>query len=73
MTKPNIFAPRGKLAPKMERRHYVYIAEIIQELEISAKQRKKLALDFAAKLMRTNNNFKYSKFVEYATAKSELN
>ena len=56
--------------PKMAKRHYRYIAEIIQDLNISARQRKRLAVDFAAALAHTNPQFKYSTFVEYATKES---
>lgn len=56
-------------APKMERRHLNYIAEIIQDMEISAKQRHKVAVIFACKLAKTNARFKYDRFIERATAK----
>ena len=59
-------------APKMGRRHYIYIAEIIQELDIPEKRRKIIAEKFAGALMHTNNAFKYQRFVDYATKKPTL-
>lgn len=64
--------PLWPLAPSMARRHYNYIAEAIQELDVSDKVRKKIAYHFAGRLMRTNNRFKYDKFVAYATQKPTL-
>ena len=58
---------------KMERRHFRYIAEILQELEISKRQRLRIAVVFAAKLAHTSTNFKYQTFIEYAMKPTRTN
>lgn len=58
-----------KKYPDMSRRHFEYLALCIQELDLSEKQRRKIAIHFAAKLQYTNPRFKLSAFVERATEK----
>lgn len=49
---------------EFQRRHYQFIADIIKEMDIGKKTRKKVAQEFADRLHRTNHAFSESRFID---------
>lgn len=60
-------ANNNSKAPQLARRHYVFIAGVIQQLDVTKPLRRKLAKQFAAAFTVTNPRFNVEKFIEAAT------
>jgi len=55
--------------PKMERRHFEFIAEVIAK-ELEGEHREKAAYAFAGALKATNGRFEARRFLEACNAKA---
>lgn len=55
---------------RMTASHFYCIANAILDMPVGRITKAKIAVHMAGKLMRTNNNFKYWKFVEAATGEN---
>lgn len=53
--------------PKMERRHFEFIAEAIRTLETDSLMKRHVAKQFAGRLSMTNGQFNRERFIEAAT------
>jgi len=53
--------------PKMERRHFEFIAETIRFAHVTPEVRRQMAAEFAGALKQTNGRFEVARFLEAAT------